>query len=171
MHLTPAATVFDENWNKVEAKAGNKGLLAVSGAIPIGYYKDEEKTAQTMTVVDGLRYSCPGDWVEFQEDGSVIFLGRGNVSINTGGEKVFPEEIEITLRAHPEVADCLIVGVPDDRFGQAITAVIRLDRMQNRMRKCSKRMCAWNLQITKCRSMCCSSLKYSALPQERQTTR
>jgi acyl-CoA synthetase (AMP-forming)/AMP-acid ligase II len=126
MHLTPAATVFDENWNTVEAKAGNTGFLAVSGAIPIGYYKDEEKTAQTMTVVDGVRYSRPGDWVEFQEDGSVIFLGRGNVSINTGGEKVFPEEIEITLRAHPDVADCLIVGVPDDRFGQAITAVIRL---------------------------------------------
>jgi fatty-acyl-CoA synthase len=73
-----------------------------------------------------VRYSRPGDWVEFQEDGSVIFLGRGNVSINTGGEKVFPEEIEVTLRSHPDVADCLIIGVPDDRFGQAITAVIRL---------------------------------------------
>lgn len=126
MQLTPDAKVFDENWQEVEPIAGNIGFLAVSGATPLGYYNDSEKTAQTMTEVNGVRYSRPGDFVEFQEGGMIKFLGRGNVCINTGGEKVYPEELEIAIKSHTGVADCLIVGVPDARLGEAITAVIEL---------------------------------------------
>jgi len=100
------------------------GRLAVRGNLPVGYYKDEEKSARTFIVYDGVRWSIPGDYATVEADGSVALLGRGSVCINTGGEKVFPEEVEEALKSHPEVRDAVCVGVPDPRFGEAITALV-----------------------------------------------
>ena len=126
LKLTPGAKVFNENLEEVEPGSGEKGFLAIGGNVPLGYYKDEKKTAETFITVDGIRYSRPGDWVEPLADGSVKFLGRGNMCINSGGEKIFPEEVEAALKSHDAVNDCVIVGVPDSRFGQAVTAVVEL---------------------------------------------
>jgi fatty-acyl-CoA synthase len=92
----------------------------------VGYYKDPKKTAETFRVVDGKRYSIPGDYATVEEDGTITLLGRGSVSINSGGEKIFPEEVEEAVKQHPAVADAVVVGVPDERFGEAIAAVVAL---------------------------------------------
>lgn len=105
---------------------GTVGRLARRGAIPLGYWGDPERTAATFPTVDGVRWSVPGDLARREADGSITVLGRGSTSINTGGEKVFPEEVESVLKGHPWVADALVVGVPDDRFGQAVAAVVAL---------------------------------------------
>jgi fatty-acyl-CoA synthase len=96
----------------------------VSGFIPLGYYKDEAKTAQTFRTFEGQRWTVPGDWAEVNEDGTLNLLGRGSVCINTGGEKVFPEEVEEALKRHPSVRDAVAVGIPDQRFGETICAVV-----------------------------------------------
>jgi fatty-acyl-CoA synthase len=98
--------------------------VAVSGFLPMGYYKDEEKSAKTFKVMEGVRWSVPGDWAEVNLDGSLKLLGRGSVCINTGGEKVFPEEVEEALKRHASVRDAVVVGVPDPRFGERICAVV-----------------------------------------------
>ncbi len=98
----------------------------MGGHQPIGYYKDPEKTAATFLTVDGKRYSIPGDFATVEADGTITLLGRGSVCINTGGEKVFPEEVEEVLKTHESVNDAVAVGVPDDKFGEAITAVVEL---------------------------------------------
>jgi 3-oxocholest-4-en-26-oate---CoA ligase len=116
--------VFTEDRRRVEPGSGERGLLAVSGFLPVGYYKDAEKTARTFWEVDGQRWSVPGDWATVEADGSLKLLGRGSQVINTGGEKVFPEEVEEVLKLHPEVRDAAVVGVPDPRFGERICAVI-----------------------------------------------
>lgn len=103
---------------------GKIGLLGVGGAIPLGYYKDDEKTAATFRTVGGRRYSIPGDYATVEDDGTIRLLGRGSACINTGGEKVYPEEVELALRAHPDVADCVIVGLPDDRWGEMVVALV-----------------------------------------------
>ena len=103
---------------------GVMGRLAVGGRQPIGYYKDPEKSARTFIMVDGKRYSCPGDYAVLEEDGSVTVLGRGSVCINTGGEKVFPEEVEEAIKTHAGVRDAVVVGVPHERFGEMIVAVV-----------------------------------------------
>jgi len=118
--------VLDDDGRPVVAGSGQVGRLAVAGPIPLGYYKDPAKTAATFPTVDGVRYSMPGDWARVAADGTVELLGRGSVSINTGGEKVYPEEVEEALKLHPAVADAVVVGVPDDRFGEAVTAVVSL---------------------------------------------
>lgn len=92
----------------------------------MGYYKDPEKTAATFLEVDGRRYSIPGDFATVESDGTITLLGRGSVCINTAGEKVYPEEVEEVLKVHESIADAVAVGVPDDRFGQAVTAVVEL---------------------------------------------
>jgi 3-oxocholest-4-en-26-oate---CoA ligase len=92
--------------------------------MPLGYYKDPDKTAATFPTIDGDRYSVPGDYATVDADGTLVLLGRGSVCINTGGEKVFPEELEEVLKLHPDVQDAVAVGVPDDRFGEAVTAVV-----------------------------------------------
>ena len=99
-------------------------MIAKRGHIPVGYYKDEEKTAATFKVFNGVRYAIPGDYARVESDGTVTMLGRGSVSINTGGEKVYPEEVEAALKGHPDVFDALVVGVPDERYGQCVAAVI-----------------------------------------------
>ncbi len=99
--LGPTCAVFTEDGRRVEPGSGEQGMVGVSGYIPLGYYKDEAKTAQTFRTFEGRRWSIPGDWAEVQADGSLHLLGRGSVCINTGGEKVFPEEVEEALKTHP----------------------------------------------------------------------
>ena len=106
-------------------RAGVVGRLARRGHIPLGYYKDPEKTAATFPVVDGVRWSVPGDHAIVDDDGMITLLGRGSVSINTGGEKVYPEEVEAVLKAHAAVFDAVVVGVPDERFGERVVAVVQ----------------------------------------------
>ena len=97
---------------------GQVGRLARGGHVPIGYYKDPVKTAAMFAEVDGKRYAVPGDLARIEADGSMTLLGRGNTCVNTGGEKVFPEEVEGALKSHPDVFDALVIGVPDERLGQ-----------------------------------------------------
>lgn len=118
--------VFTEDLREVEAGSDEIGRVAVGGHQPIGYYKDPDKTAATFLTVDGNRYSIPGDFATVEADGTITLLGRGSVCINTGGEKVFPEEVEEIVKTHPDVHDAVAVGVPDDKFGEAITAMVEL---------------------------------------------
>ena len=122
--LGPSCAVFTEDGRRVEPGSGERGLVAVGGFIPLGYYKDEAKTAQTFRTFEGRRWSVPGDWAEVNEDGTLVLLGRGSVCINTGGEKVFPEEVEEALKTHPSERDAVAVGLPDQRFGETICAVV-----------------------------------------------
>ena len=104
--------------------SGQQGVVALRGRGPIGYYKDPEKTAATFRVIEGERWTMPGDFATVAADGTVRLLGRGSVCINTGGEKVFPEEVEEVLKLHPGVADAVVVGIPDERFGETVVAVV-----------------------------------------------
>jgi len=122
--LGPTCAVFDEEGRRVVPGSGDIGVVAVGGFIPLGYYKDEAKSAQTFRIYEGQRWSVPGDFAEVNADGTLHLLGRGSVCINTGGEKVFPEEVEEALKTHPSVADAVCVGLPDPRFGQVICAVV-----------------------------------------------
>ncbi len=125
--LNPTTKVFHESGREVAPGSGEIGMIAASGNIPMGYYKDEAKTAVTFREIDGVAYSFPGDMAEVAADGSIILLGRGSQVINTGGEKVFPEEVEEAVKRVPGIVDCLVVGVDDERFGQAVTAVVSTD--------------------------------------------
>ncbi len=116
--------VLDEDGNEVKPGSGVRGMIAKKGNIPVGYYKDEKKTAETFKTFNGVRYAIPGDYAEVDEDGSVTMLGRGSQSINSGGEKIYPEEVEAALKGHPDVFDALVVGVPDERFGNCVAAVV-----------------------------------------------
>ena len=122
--LGPNTAVFSEAGQRIAPGSGERGLVAVTGFLPLGYYKDEEKSAKTFMTIEGLRWSVPGDWAEVNVDGSLTLLGRGSVCINTGGEKVFPEEVEEALKRHASVRDAVVVGVPDERFGERICAVV-----------------------------------------------
>ncbi len=117
--------VLDEDGNEVKPGSGKRGFIAKKGNIPVGYYKDEKKTAETFKTINGVRYAIPGDYALVEEDGSVTMLGRGSVSINSGGEKIYPEEVEAALKGHPDVFDALVVGVPDPRYGQHVAAVVQ----------------------------------------------
>lgn len=118
------AVVINEMGELSKPGSGEIGRLGVRGLMPIGYYKDEVKTAATFPTINGVRYSLPGDFATIEADGTFTLLGRGSVCINTGGEKVFPEEVEETLKEHPGVVDAIAVGIPDERFGQIVTAVV-----------------------------------------------
>jgi 3-oxocholest-4-en-26-oate---CoA ligase len=120
------ARVIDHEGNDIEPGSDQVGRVAVKGRQPIGYYKDPDKSAATFIEIDGERYSVPGDFAMVEADGTLTLLGRGSVCINTGGEKVYPEEVEEALKTHPAVHDAVVVGVPDERFGEAITAVVEL---------------------------------------------
>ena len=120
----PNAAVFTEDGVRVEPGSGVRGLVAVGGHTPIGYYKDEEKSAKTFRTFEGRRWSVPGDWATVETDGSITLLGRGSQVINTGGEKVFPEEVEEALKRFPGVRDAAVVGLPDPRFGERIGAIV-----------------------------------------------
>jgi fatty-acyl-CoA synthase len=118
--------VFTEDGREVVPGSGEPGFVARAGPIPVGYYKDPEKSAKTFRTVAGVRYSIPGDWCTVDADGTIQLLGRGSVCINTAGEKVYPEEVEEALKTHPAVYDALVVGVPDEKWGQAVTGVVEL---------------------------------------------
>ncbi len=118
--------VLTEDGRDVAPGSGERGRLALGGPLPIGYYNDPVKSAETWPIIDGQRYSIPGDWATVEDDGSIVLLGRGSVCINTGGEKVYPEEVEEALKLLDGVVDTNVVGVPDERWGQAITAVVEL---------------------------------------------
>lgn len=128
--LGPNAAVFDEHGERVAAGSGQRGLLAVSGAIPVGYYNDPDKTAQTFRHYEGRVWSVPGDFATVEADGTINLLGRGSACINTAGEKVYPEEVEETLKLHPKVRDANVVGVPDDKWGSAVHGVVSLQSGQ-----------------------------------------
>ena len=116
--------VIDDDDVPVVPGSGRVGRVAVRGILPLGYHNDPEKTAATFPVIGGERCSVPGDYAVVEADGSVTLLGRGSTSINTGGEKVFGEEVEEALKAHPEVEDAVVVGLPDERFGQTVAALV-----------------------------------------------
>ena len=118
------ARVIGDDGLDVEPGSGRTGRVAVKGHTPIGYYKDPEKSAATFVVLDGDTYSIPGDYAQVEADGTLTLLGRGSVVINTCGEKVYPEEVEEILKEHPTVHDAVAVGIPDEKFGEAITAVV-----------------------------------------------
>lgn len=118
------AFVLGEDGAPVTPGSGEVGRIAVRGRIPLGYYKDPEKTAATFPVIDGVRCAVPGDYATVDGDGGITLLGRGSVSINTGGEKVFPEEVEEVIKTFPDVQDAVVVGVPDERFGQVVAAAV-----------------------------------------------
>ena len=122
--LGPNTKILTEDGREVQPGSDEIGRVALKGNTPIGYYKDPEKSAKTFQVINGVRWSIPGDWASIDADGTVRLLGRGSQCINTGGEKVYPEEVEEALKLHPTVADAAVVGVPDERFGQAITALV-----------------------------------------------
>ena len=118
--------VLDEDLREVEPGSGKQGRLARRGNVPIAYYKDEQKSAETfVTGVNGARYALAGDMAILEADGTITLLGRGSQCINSGGEKIFPEEVEAALKAHPSVFDAIVVGVPDDRWGQRVAAVVQ----------------------------------------------
>lgn len=117
-------TFDDQTWEIIPRGSGRVGVLGASGPIPQGYFRDPDKSASTFRTVDGVRYSVPGDYAIIDADGTMHLLGRGSVCINTGGEKVYPEEVEVVARAVAGIADCTVVGVPDDRFGNAVVAVV-----------------------------------------------
>ena len=124
--LGAESVVLDELNRPVAPDAvGTIGRLARSGSVPLGYYKDPAKSASTFVEIDGTRYSIPGDFARIEEGGKVTLLGRGSNCINTGGEKVYPEEVEMALKGHPEVYDALVVGVVDDAYGQSVSAVLQ----------------------------------------------
>jgi fatty-acyl-CoA synthase len=125
--LGPEVRVLDPDTGKsVIPGSGEIGVLALGGRNPLGYYKDEQKSANTFKEIGGIRYSIPGDFATVDADGSIQLLGRGSVVINTGGEKVFPEEVEEALKTHPAVRDAVAVAIPDNRFGEVVAAVVEL---------------------------------------------
>jgi 3-oxocholest-4-en-26-oate---CoA ligase len=124
--LGPDVRVIDTDGTDIAPGSGTVGVLALGGRIPVGYYKDEAKSAATFRVIDGVRYSIPGDYAEIREDGTIHLLGRGSVCINTGGEKVYPEEVEEVVKTVDGVLDAVVVGIPNERFGEEIVAVVQL---------------------------------------------
>jgi acyl-CoA synthetase (AMP-forming)/AMP-acid ligase II len=122
---TKPLLVLDDDDRPVEPGSGTVGRIATGGRLPLGYHKDPEKTAATIIEVDGQRWLLTGDLATVAADGTIDLLGRGSTSINTGGEKVHPEEVEGVLHGHPDVVDVLVVGIPDERWGSAVTAVVQ----------------------------------------------
>ncbi|HUC59850.1 MAG TPA: AMP-binding protein [Streptosporangiaceae bacterium] len=122
--VSPTVCVVNEKRERVGA--GGTGWLARAGHVPLGYYGDSEATEATFPVIDGVRWAVLGDLARVEDDGTIIVLGRGSTCINSGGEKVFPEEVEQALKAHPSVLDAVVAGIPDDRFGERVAAVVSL---------------------------------------------
>jgi len=124
--LGPDVKVLKDGGGEVVPGSDEIGVLALGGRNPLGYYKDDEKSARTFRVVDGVRYSIPGDFAQVDTDGTIRLLGRGSVCINSGGEKIFPEEVEEALKTHEAVRDAVVVGIPHPTFGEQIVGVIEL---------------------------------------------
>jgi len=118
--------VFNADGVEVTPGSGEAGIIARGDPLPEGYYKDKAKTDSTFRFIDGVRYSMPGDYCSVEADGTITLIGRGSNCINTAGEKVYPEEVEEALKLHPDIEDALVVGVPDDKWGQSVTGIIEL---------------------------------------------
>jgi fatty-acyl-CoA synthase len=125
--IGPSCKVFTPEGKEVAPGSGEPGYIARSGPIPLGYYKDDKKSAETFKTYQDRRWSIPGDWCTVNADGTIVLHGRGSVCINTAGEKVYPEEVEEALKTHPAVADALVVGLPDEKWGESVTGVVTLD--------------------------------------------
>jgi 3-oxocholest-4-en-26-oate---CoA ligase len=125
VNIGPDTLVIDDDGNPIAPGSETIGRIARSGNVPLRYHKDPEKSAATFVEIGGKRYSIPGDFARVEADGSVTLLGRGSGCINSGGEKIFPEEVEGALKSHPDVFDAVVVGVPDERFGQKVAAVVQ----------------------------------------------
>jgi acyl-CoA synthetase (AMP-forming)/AMP-acid ligase II len=124
--LGPDVKVLNDEGYEVTPGSDEIGVLALGGRNPLGYYKDEEKSERTFKVINGVRYSVPGDFAQVGLDGTIHLLGRGSASINSGGEKIFPEEVEEVLKTHPGVRDAVVVGIPNPRYGEEIVGVLEL---------------------------------------------
>jgi fatty-acyl-CoA synthase len=124
--LGPDVKVLTEDGRSVEPGSDEVGVLALGGRNPLGYYKDEEKSDRTFKEIDGVRYSIPGDYAQVDADGTIHLLGRGSVCINSGGEKIFPEEVEEAMKTHDAVRDAVVVGIPHPTYGEQIVGVIEL---------------------------------------------
>lgn len=122
--ITPGTVLLDEDFREIQAEEGALGILAYRGIIPLGYHGDPEKTAEAFPTINGQRYVMPGDWARARGDGSIELLGRLSAVVNTGGEKVFPAEVEAALLAHPSVEDAVVFGLPDQRFGEVVSAML-----------------------------------------------
>ena len=122
--LNPGVIVLADDGEILSPGSEKIGLIGTSGLVPVGYYKDEKKSAETFREVDGVRYSFPGDYAKLEADGTITLLGRGSNCINSAGEKIYPEEVEEALKKDALVFDCLVVGMPDEKFGQKIVAVV-----------------------------------------------
>ena len=122
--LNPGVIVLADDGEILSPGSEKIGLIGTSGLVPVGYYKDEKKSAETFREVDGVRYSFPGDYAKLEVDGTITLLGRGSNCINSAGEKIYPEEVEEALKKDSLVFDCLVVGMPDEKFGQKIVAVV-----------------------------------------------
>jgi fatty-acyl-CoA synthase len=124
LRLLPGAVLLDEERRDVSHVEGGRGILGFRGTLPRGYYKDEQKTAETFPIIDGVRHVVPGDWAVARGDGTIELLGRGSAVVNTGGEKVYPAEVEEALVSYPGITDAVVFGMPDPRYGEVVTAVI-----------------------------------------------
>jgi acyl-CoA synthetase (AMP-forming)/AMP-acid ligase II len=124
--VNPRTAVFDEYDKPVVPGSGTVGRVAQKGHIPLGYYNDPEKTARTFREIDGVRWVFPGDMAMIEEDGTMHFLGRGSICINSGGEKIYPEEVENAIKTHPDLQDAVVAGIPDERWGQKVAAVLQV---------------------------------------------
>jgi 3-oxocholest-4-en-26-oate---CoA ligase len=123
--MNERTTVLDDDLRPVERGSGVVGRVALRGHVPLGYYNDPEKTASTFKEIDGVRWVLPGDMATVEQDGTVLVFGRGSVCINSGGEKIYPEEVEAALKSHPEVFDAVVVGVKDEKWGERVTALVQ----------------------------------------------
>jgi 3-oxocholest-4-en-26-oate---CoA ligase len=126
VRMGPDTVVLDDDMKVVAPGSGVVGRMARGGNVPLRYHKDPERSAATFVNVDGRRYAVSGDSAVVEADGTMTLLGRGSVCINSGGEKIYPEEVEAALKAHPAVFDVVVVGVPDERWGERVAAVIEL---------------------------------------------
>lgn len=126
--LNPGVIILDEDNNLVTPGSKTIGRIGTSGLVPEGYYKDPIKSAETFREFEGVRYSFPGDFAQYNPDGTIKLLGRGSNCINTAGEKVYPEEVEEAIKKHPNVVDCLVIGVTDKKFGERVAAVASLTK-------------------------------------------
>ncbi|MDC3323015.1 acyl-CoA synthetase [Gammaproteobacteria bacterium] len=121
--LNPGVIVITDEGELVEPGSDKTGKIGTSGLVPLGYFKDEKKSAETFKEFQGMRYSFPGDYAKVEADGTITLLGRGSNCINTAGEKVYPEEVEEAIKRNDDIFDCLVVGLQDDRFGQKVVAL------------------------------------------------
>jgi acyl-CoA synthetase (AMP-forming)/AMP-acid ligase II len=126
--INARTSVFDDDFKLVEPGSGVVGRVAQKGHIPLGYYNDPEKTAKTFVLIDGVRWVMPGDMAMVEEDGTMHFLGRGSICINSGGEKIYPEEVENAIKTHPAIHDAVVAGIPDERWGQKVAAVLEISQ-------------------------------------------